>query len=112
MLMLGGMMIPRLGEVVIMPMANPSGYLFLMRAGIMNPPRATMVATVDPEMAPNMPQARHPAMARPPGSQLTRTWANLISLSTIDPAVMILPQRIKKRTTTRAKLSMPVTVAG
>jgi len=72
----------------------------------MKPPRATTVATVDPEIAPNSPQARTPAMPSPPGSQLTRALANLMSFSTMDPAVMMFPQRIKNSTTTRAKLSI------
>ena len=72
----------------------------------MKPPMATTVATVDPEMAPKRPQANTPAMPRPPGSQPTRALATLINLSTIDPAVIMLPQRTKKRTTTRANLSM------
>ena len=72
----------------------------------MNPPKATTVATVEPEIAPNNPQAKTPAIPRPPGSQLTSALATLMSFSTMLPAVMIFPQRIKNRTTTRAKLSM------
>ncbi len=77
-----------------------------MSAGIMNPPRATTVATVEPEIAPNMAQAMTPAIPRPPGSQLTSTLVNLISFSTMVPVVMILPQSTKNSTTTNAKLSM------
>ena len=102
----GGMTTPRMGEVVMIPVANFSSYLLSIKAGIMNPPMATTVATVEPEMAPNSPQAMTPAMARPPGSQPTVTLATLISLSTMEPEVMTLPHRMKNRTTTRANLSM------
>ena len=104
--MLGGMMTPRFGEVVINPSVYFSGYPFSRSAGIMNPPNATTVATVDPDMAPKSPQARTPAIPNPPGSQLTIALATLISFSTMDPAVMMFPHKIKKSTTTRAKLSM------
>ncbi len=72
----------------------------------MNPPSATTVATVEPEIAPKRPQPRQPAIPNPPGSQLTSVFTTLISFSTMLPAVMMLPQRMKKSTTTRAKLSM------
>ncbi len=72
----------------------------------MNPPKATTVATVEPEIAPKSPQPRQPAIPSPPGSQLTTVLTTLISLSTMEPAVMMLPHRMKKSTTTRAKLSM------
>ena len=104
--MLGGMITPRLGEVVIRPRVYFSLYPFSMRAGIMKPPNATTVATVEPDMAPNRPQAMTPAMPNPPGSQLTNTFATLMSLSTMVPAVIILPQSMKYRTTTRANLSI------
>ena len=100
------MITPKTGDVVIKPKENFSSYFCSKSAGIMNPPMATTVATVEPEMAPNKPQAKTPAMPRPPGSQPTKTLAILISLSTIDPAVIMLPHRTKKRTTTRAKLSI------
>ena len=60
----------------------------------------------NPDMAPNRPHAITPAIPNPPGNQLTRTLATLISLSTMVPAVIILPQRMKYNTTTRANLSM------
>jgi hypothetical protein len=73
----GGMITPRLGAVV-MTAEGESVLVFLStRAGIMKPPIATTVATVDPLMAPNRPQAMTPAMASPPGSQPTTTLANL-----------------------------------
>ena len=93
--MLGGIMTPRLGDVVMTPMVYFSRYPFSINAGIMNPPRATTVATVDPEMAPKSPHPKTPAIPRPPGSQLTRTLATLMSLSTMEPAVMMFPQRMK-----------------
>lgn len=100
------MITPRLGAVVMTPTLKRMLYLLSISAGIMNPPMATTVATVEPLMAPNRPQARMPAMARPPGSQPTITLAKRISLFTMEPLVMMLPQRMKNSTTTRAKLSI------
>ena len=72
----------------------------------MKPPMATTVATVEPEIAPNNPQARTPAIPSPPGSQPTSALATRINLSTIDPEVIIFPHKIKNKTTTSANLSI------
>jgi hypothetical protein len=45
-------------------------------------------------------------MPSPPGSQLTTAFATFINLATIVPVVIMLPHRMKKRTTTSEKLSM------
>ena len=63
------------------------------------------MATVDPDIAPKSAQAITPAMPSPPGSQLTRALAILMSFSTMVPVVIMLPQRMKKSTTTSEKLS-------
>ena len=54
-----------------------SWYPFSISAGIMKPPNATTVATVDPDMAPKRPQAITPAIPSPPGSQLTKHVGHL-----------------------------------
>ena len=56
----------------------------------MNPPIATTVATVEPEIAPKKPQAKIPAIASPPGRKPTRALAVLISLCTIEPVVIFM----------------------
>ena len=52
-------------------------YPFSMSAGIMKPPSATTVATVEPDMAPNRPQAMTPAMPSPPGQPTDQNVCHL-----------------------------------
>ena len=76
MMMLGGMIIPRIDAAVTSPTEKSLGYLYRSILGNNTPPMVTTVEMADPLMAPKTPEDMTEVMPRPPGSQDTIFQAN------------------------------------
>jgi hypothetical protein len=79
----------------------------LIICGIMTEPIEAVSATEEPEMAPNMVEARMLTSARPPRTKPTNTLARLMMRSAIPPSAMMAPARMKNGIASSGKSSMP-----
>ena len=75
--------------------------------GIITEPIEAVSATDEPEMAPNMVEARMLTSARPPRTKPTNTLARLMIRSAMPPSAMMAPARMKKGIASSGKSSMP-----
>ena len=75
--------------------------------GIITEPIAAVSATDEPEMQPNMVEARMLTSARPPRRKPTKTFARLTRREAMPPSAMMPPARMKNGIASSAKSSMP-----
>ena len=75
--------------------------------GIITEPTAAVSATDEPEMQPNMVEARMLTSAMPPLMKPTNTLARLTSRSAMPPTAMMAPARMKKGMASSEKPLMP-----
>ena len=105
MVMLGGMMVDRQAEEVIMPRAILSPWR-LARGSKATLPKVAVAAGPEPEMAPKTAFASTQAMGRPPRTFLSSSINTLMSRVPRLLAAMMLPATMKKGTASRAFLVM------
>ena len=80
--------------------------------GIITAPIEAVSATDDPEMQPNIVEARMFTSARPPRMKPTKTRARLMIRSAMPPSAMMPPARMKNGIARSENPDMPVEVCS